>query len=105
MCNFRLTFCVPYHKTIFEVLAVNHFKDFPKHFCNAKLFLSNQFCIFDHHHPDPSNSSDTGLRTEQYKLDFSGLSGRSTSNARDEEGNSGMQGSDSKGSATSEASM
>jgi hypothetical protein len=42
---------------------------------------------------------------KQYKLDFSGLSGRSTSNARDEEGNSGMQGSDSKGSATSEGSM
>ncbi|CRK86852.1 CLUMA_CG000677, isoform A [Clunio marinus] len=42
----------------------------------------------------------------KYKLDFSGLSGRSTSgNARDEEGNSGMQGSDSKGSATSEGSM
>ena len=43
---------------------------------------------------------------EQYKLDFSGLSGRSTAgNARDEEGNSGMQGSDSKGSSTSEANM
>lgn len=42
----------------------------------------------------------------QYKLDFSGLSGRSTmGNSRDDEGNSGMQGSDTRGSATSEGSM
>lgn len=59
-------------------------------------------------HFDKPPSHPTGhcyLFGKQYKLDFSGLSGRSTSNARDEEGNSGMQGSDSKGSATSEASM
>lgn len=43
----------------------------------------------------------------QYKLDFSGLSGRSTmGNSRDDEGNMGLQGSDgSRGSATSEGSM
>lgn len=64
-----------------------------EHFCNA-IFLSTLF--------DSSNKSNP---SKQYKLDFSGLSGRSTSNARDEEGNSGMQGSDSKGTANSEASM
>lgn len=64
-------------------------------FCNAKNFLIHFLSI---------NLIIVGFR-KQYKLDFSGLSGRATSNARDEEGNSGMQGSDSKGSATSEASM
>ncbi|KAL7017697.1 hypothetical protein ACKWTF_010490 [Chironomus riparius] len=41
----------------------------------------------------------------KYKLDFSGLGRSIAGNARDEEGNSGMQGSDSKGSSTSEANM
>lgn len=41
----------------------------------------------------------------QYKLDFSGLAGRSTTGQRDDDGGSGVAG-DSKGSSTStEASM
>jgi hypothetical protein len=47
------------------------------------------------------------INTLQYKLDFSGLSGRGSAagNSRDDEGNSGMQG-DSKGTTSStEGSM
>lgn len=75
-----------YARTIFEInFFLSTFTDILQHF----------FAILD-----------TIIVRTQYKLDFSGLSGRSTSgNARDEEGNSGMQGSDSKGSATSEGSM
>lgn len=61
------------------------------------------FCYFAHQTNSNSSLGDL-VRQQQYKLDFSGLSGRSTSNARDEEGNSGMQGGDSKGSGTAEAS-
>lgn len=78
-----------------------------KHFCNT-FSLSPYFfgfLVIQHFLGIFCEILLCGISRPQYKLDFSGLSGRSTSNARDEEGNSGMQGSDSKGSATSEASM